>query len=99
MKLLEWGVLILSFVLSSCGSAQECSSASFDSHKKAVIAYVERSSYPKLKGATEADIEFEEESWKYGKASRFWTLDFKARGERYIAMIDCSGSVELSKPD
>lgn len=96
-----WGSLFLTlpFALSSCGSAQECSSASFDSHKKAVIAYVERSSYPRLKGATEADIEFEEESWKYGKASRFWTLDFKARGERYIAMIDCSGSVELSKPD
>ncbi|WP_164738980.1 hypothetical protein [Xanthomonas sp. BRIP62415] len=36
------------------------SSASFDLHKKAVIAYVERSSYPKLQGATEADMSFKE---------------------------------------
>ncbi|QTD87993.1 MULTISPECIES: hypothetical protein [Xanthomonas] len=99
MKVLRLFFLTLSFSLSSCDSVQECAAASFDFHKKAVIAYVEHSSYPRLKGATAADVVFEEESRKYGKASGFWTLNFKARGERYIAMIGCNGSVELSKLD
>ncbi|MBB3812770.1 hypothetical protein FHY13_001076 [Xanthomonas arboricola] len=60
MKLSVAFFLILPCALSSCGSEQECSSASFDLHKKTVIAYVERSSYPKLQGATEADMSFKE---------------------------------------